>query len=145
MTGSSGVGYTLLDTAGAIVSPRTTVGVYQVASGAYAVNVTFPDRFHGQILWDCPATGSLSTSFAVESQNVEANDPRISDTWQMVNNVTGTIASLYDAAYGRWRIDKATNRMIFYKADNVTVVATYNLFDDTGTPVFDGVFERQKV
>ena len=142
----------MLDTVGSTVTPRTTTGVYQLmtGSGLYAAYVSFPDSFRGQILWDCPSfTGSLgnilSQSFATEQYNIEANDPKIADTWQMVNSVTGTIGSLYDAAYGRWKIDKVANQMIFYKADNVTIVATYNLFDDAGAPVFDGVFERQKV
>jgi hypothetical protein len=136
VTGSTGVGYTVLDTAGVIVTPRTTAGVYQAAPGIYAANVAYPDDFHGQILWDCPAfTGSsgliLSQSFATEQYNVEANDPKV--------------ASIYDISFGRWKIDKATNQMLFYKSDNVTLVARFNLFDDNGNPVFDGVFERVKV
>jgi len=145
LTGVSGVGYTLLDTAGAVVSARTTAGVYHIVSGTYAANVTYPDRFNGQILWDCPATGSLSSATAIEDQNVEANDPRVSDTWSMVNSTTGSIQSLFDINFGRWKIDKAANQMLFYKPDNVTLIATFNLFDDTLTPVYDGVFERQKV
>ena len=143
VTGSSGVGFALLDAAGNVVSARTTTGVYQIASGVYAANVTYPDRFNGQILWDCPAVGSLSSSFAVEEQNVQANDPRVSDTWQMVNSVTGSVQGLYDVAFGRWRIDKVANTMTFYRSDNSTVVATFNLLDDNGLPAFDGVFERQ--
>jgi len=141
LTGSTGVGYTLLDTAGAIVSPRTTTGVYHIASGTYAANVTYPDRFNGQILWDCPAVGNLSSSIAIEAQNVQANDPRVSDTWSMVNSVTGSIEALYDISFGRWKI--LNNQMIFYKADNTTVVATFNLFDSNGNATMDGVFERR--
>jgi len=151
-TGSMGVGYAVLDSAGSTVFPRTTSGVYQLASGSgiYAAYISFPDSFRGQVLWDCPAfTGSLgrilSQSFASEQYNVEENDPKVADTWQMVNNVTGTIQALYDINYGRWKIDKSANQMIFYQTDNVTEVARFNLFDDTGAPTFDGVFERQKV
>lgn len=143
MTGLTGVGYTLLDTAGAVVSARTTSGVYHIASGTYAANVTFPDRFNGQILWDCPATGSLASAIAIEAQNVEANDPRVSDTWSMVNATTGSIQSLYDISYGRWRI--LNNQMLFYKADNTTLVATFDLKDSGGNPTMDAVFERLKV
>jgi len=149
-TGSSGVGYAVLDVAGAVVVARTTAGVYQLApgSGAYAAYVTFPDTFNGQVLWDCPAfTGSLGTvlsqSYATEQYNVEENDPRVADTWQMVSSVTGSIAGLYDVAFGRWRIDAVTNQMVFYRDDNATVVATFDLYDDAGNPTFDGVFERR--
>jgi hypothetical protein len=143
ITGSTGVGYTLLSTAGAVVSPRTTTGVYHIASGTYAANVVFPDRFNGQILWDCPAVGSLPSTIAIEAQNVEANDPRVSDTWSMVNATTGSIQALYDISYGRWRI--LNNQMVFYKADNTTVVATFDLKDNLGNPTMDGVFERSVV
>lgn len=152
ITGSSGVGYALLDAAGVVVSSRTTTGVYQLTSGSglYAALVRFPAGFHGQLIWDCPAfTGSsgfmFAQSYAIEQYNVEENDPRVADVWQMVNDVTGSIAGLYDVAFGRWRIDTATNQMIFYRDDNSTVVATFDLFDETGVPTFDGVFERRLV
>lgn len=149
-TGSTGVGYAILDVAGGVVTPRTTVGVYQVASGSgiYAANVTYPDNFHGQIFWDCPAfTGSLglilSQAFATEQFNVEANDPFVSSSYALLS---GTIAPslqvLRDIAVGRWKIDKVAMTMTFYREDNVTVVATFALKDDTGAPAFDGVFER---
>lgn len=143
ITGSAGVGYTLLDVNGAVVTARTTTGVYHIASGTYGANVTFPDRFNGQILWDCPAVGSLNKAIAIESQNVEANDPRVSETWTMMNSITGSIQSLYDISYGRWRI--INNQMLFYKADNVTLVATFNLKDNLGNPTMDAVFERTVV
>jgi hypothetical protein len=146
-TGSSGVGYTVMDTVGSVVTPRTTAGVYQLASGSglYAAYVSFPDSFHGQIMWDCPSlTGSLgqilSQSFATEQYNVEENDPKVADTWQMVNSLTGSIRALYDQQFGRWKI--VNNQMLFYAPDNVTLLATFNLFDDTGSPTMDAVFER---
>lgn len=151
-TGSSGVGYAVLDFAGTTIFPRTTTGVYQLASGSglYAAYVSFPDSFRGQILWDCPSFTSslgeiLSQSFATEQYNVEENDPKVADTWSMVNGITGSIAGLVDVAFGRWKIDKTTNQMLFYREDNVTLVATFDLFDDTGAPTTDAVFERRLV
>lgn len=138
ITGSSGVGYTLIDAAGNTVNPRTTTGVYELMSGCYAANVAFPNSFNGQILWDCPQTGSLASVVAVE-----AHDFRISDTWVETNGLTGSIQSLLDVSYGRWKI--VGNQMLFYKADNVTLVATFNLLDDAGNPTNDAVFERVKV
>jgi len=45
-----------------------------------------------------------------------------------------------DIEGGRWRIhDK---QMIFYASDNITEVARFNLFDKTGTPSGDNVYER---
>lgn len=204
-TGSSGVGFTLLDTAGNVTSSRTTAGVYQTAPGIYGAYIEFPDDFRGQILWDT-GTAFATTFYATEAYNVEENDPRVADIFTQViavsssidllatelNVVSGNVDSaasssqqaainsyatylksldisgsieglktdvfalsndvltvksltqdLYDIQYGRWKI--IGNQMIFYKADNVTEVARFDLFDDLGTPTMDAVFERVKV
>lgn len=141
-TGSLGVGYAVLDQAGTVVIPRTTTGVYQTAPGIYAAYIAFPDTFRGQVLWDT-GTAFLTASHASEQYNVEENDPKVGQAWQMVNDITGTINVLYDAQFGRWKI--ANNQMQFYAADNTTLLATFNLFDDQGNPTMDAVFERVKV
>jgi hypothetical protein len=46
---------------------------------------------------------------------------------------------------GRWKIDKTTNQMVFYKEDNTTVVATFALYDDEGASASSSVFERKRV
>jgi len=43
---------------------------------------------------------------------------------------------------GRWKIDTSLNQMIFYKDDNVTEVARFNLKDTTGAAASTDVFER---
>jgi hypothetical protein len=43
---------------------------------------------------------------------------------------------------GRWRI--VNNQMIFYKSDNVTEVARFNLKDGSGSPAEEDVKERQR-
>lgn len=143
-TGSTGVGYTLLDTSGSIASPRTTSGVYQLTSGSgiYAAYISFPASFRGQLLWDT-GTAFASASYAAEQYNVEENNPNVDDTLRAVNSLTTTVNKLYDISYGRWKI--VSNVMIFYKEDNLTEVARFNLYDDTGTPTMDSVFERQRV
>ena len=47
---------------------------------------------------------------------------------------------------GRWKIDKDTDQMIFYKDDNVTEVARFNLYDALGnlTDIGDDVYERER-
>lgn len=45
---------------------------------------------------------------------------------------------------GRWRIDNNTHQMIFYKADNTTEIARFNLYDSAGNPAVENVFDRQK-
>lgn len=150
-TGSSGVGYSLLDENGATIVVRTTTGVYQLASGSglYAAYISWPDSFNGQIIWDCPAfTGSsgfiYKQAFATEDYNVQANDPIVETTYTLLSGtLVPQIQGLYDVAFGRWKIDPVANTMTFYRADNVTVVAVFNLFDSSGSPAFDGVFERR--
>ena len=141
-TGSTGVGYQLLDTSGAVSSPRTTSGVYQTAPGIYAAYITFPDNFRGQVLWDT-GTAFLTASYATEQYNYEENNPKVDLTYSVVTSMTGTLQSIYDIQYGRWRI--VGDQMIFYKEDNATEVARFDLFDDTGNPTMDAVFERVKV
>ena len=143
-TGSTGVGYTLMDVSGSVVSPRTTLGVYQLTSGSglYSAYITFPDHFRGQLMWDTGAAFPTA-SYAVEEYNVEANNPKVDDDWRMLNSVTGSIQLLRDMTEGRWKIEG--NQMKFYKSDNVTLVATFNLFDDLGSPSMDAVFERTRV
>lgn len=141
-TGSLGVGYQLLDTAGSVVSSRTTTGVYQTAPGIYAAYVSFPNDFRGQILWD---TGTIfvTASYATEQYNYEENNPKVDSVYNVVTSMTGTLNSIYDIQYGRWRI--VGDQMIFYKEDNSTEVARFDLFDDAGNPTMDAVFERVKV
>jgi len=151
VTGSFGVGYTVLDVSGTIVTARTTLNVSQSAPGTgnYYANVTYPSNFNGQIVWDCPQITSslgavLSPIYASEQQNFQANDPSAGAAYTLLSGtLVSQVQGLYDVAFGRWKINKAANQMVFYRADNVTVVATFNLLDDNGNPTFDGVFERQ--
>lgn len=154
-TGSSGVGYEVFDYTGSSVVPRTTSGVYQTAPGIYAAYVTFPDNFRGSIVWDT-GTAFATASYATEQYNVEENDPRIDSihsasvyvsssmptVLSSLSYVSGVVGSLYDIQYGRWHI--VGNQMVFYKDDNVTEVARFDLFDSVGSPTMDAVFERVK-
>jgi hypothetical protein len=141
-TGPMGVGYQLLDTSGSPTASRTTAGVYQTAPGIYAAYISFPDNFRGQILWD---TGSAfaTTFYATEQYNYEENNQKVDEIYNVVTSMTGTLNSIYDIQYGRWRI--VNDQMIFYREDNSTEVARFNLFDDAGNPTMDAVFERVKV
>jgi hypothetical protein len=139
LTGSNGVGYTLYNSDGSVNSIRTTTGVYQLVpdSGIYSAYISFPDDFHGQILWD---TGTLlaSKSYATEDYNVEANNPKIDDIYTTTENV-------WQATAGRWKINSISNEMVFYKEDNVTEILRFKLFDEAGQPTTDAVFERLRV
>jgi hypothetical protein len=49
---------------------------------------------------------------------------------------------LYAIGGGRWKIDTSTFQMVFYKADNSTVVAKFNLFDNLLVATTSSVYER---
>lgn len=124
------VGYTVLDDLGIVLTPRTTAGIYEevLGSGLYAARVTFPDDFHGSIVWDTGQAPEL-IQYATEQYNYEENNPKVDN--------------IYDIEEGRWHI--VGNQMIFYKTDNVTEVARFNLFDENGVPTMDAPFERRRV
>jgi len=50
---------------------------------------------------------------------------------------------LYNIEGGKWKIE--ANQMIFYKSDNLTEVARFNLKDSTGNPAMSNVYERSRV
>lgn len=145
-TGLATVGYRVLDSIGTPVIARTTAGVFETVggSGIYGAYVSFPDDFHGSIFWDSGQAGS-SNVYAIEDYNYEANNPNI-DAILAVSSTLETVACqvefIRDIEGGRWNIDTTTNQMIFYKNDNVTEVARFNLFDINGDPTATCVAER---
>lgn len=60
-------------------------------------------------------------------------------------NDIDNLAFLQDIEGGRWKIDAAAKQMVFYKSDNVTEVARFDLFDQDGVPASVDVFERVRV
>lgn len=149
LTGSTGVGFTILSTVGAIVQSRTTAGVYQLISGSgiYAAYISFSDGFHGQVLWD---TGETPPIYAAEQYNYEANNPKVDQIHIDTQFVTGalgaatsSIAFIRDMTEGRWQI--VSDQMVFFKADNVTEVARFNLLDIDGIPTTTAPSQRVKV
>jgi hypothetical protein len=156
-TGLATVGYRVLDETGATVTARTTGGVFELAggSGIYGAYVSFPDDFRGSVFWDSGQAGG-SNVYAAEDYNYEANNPNVdlilsqsidvSGTLNEISASLGTISChvefIKDIEGGRWIIDDATNQMIFYKNDNTTEVARFNLFDIDGNPTSTCVAER---
>jgi len=123
--GVATVGFTLLDAVGVVDAPRSTTGVHEVgtSTGIFAAQVTFDTQFSGSILWD---TGGGSPVYAAEQYNPTAEN----------------IAFIKDIEGGRWTIDNITNKMTFYKSDNTTVVAEFDLQNSAGAPSVSEVFTR---
>ena len=57
--------------------------------------------------------------------------------------ITTDVSFIKSIEGGRWKI--VSDQMVFYKDDNVTEVARFDLFDETGNPSMDAVFERKRV
>ncbi len=123
--GLSTVGFTVMDTLGVTSGSRSTSGVHEVGTntGIYGAPVTFSTQFSGSILWD---TGGSSPVYAAEQYNPTAEN----------------IEFIRDIEGGRWTINGTTNKMTFYKSDNTTVVAEFDLQDSADAPSVSEVFTR---
>ena len=128
------VGYTLFGSAGSVISPRTTSGVYEVGSttGIYGAEITIPESFSGTILWDTGNGGS--TVYASEEINYTDSAAFLSADLEFVKDMIG----------GRWVIDHDNFQMIFYKHDNSTEVARFDLRDKNNDPSYLSVFHRKR-
>mgnify|MGYP003646124094 CR=1 FL=1 len=123
----SNVGFRLMNLDGSISGSRSTstVGEVLVGAGIYSASIYFTNTFSGSILWD---TGESTPSYASEDYNGIQN--KIELTRQLTS--------------GRWKVDNSSKEMIFYKEDNTTEIARYELFDESGSPSVSSVFDRRK-
>ncbi len=62
-----------------------------------------------------------------------------------VNAMGVDVQFIKDIEGGRWWIDRTINQMIFYKEDNVTEVARFDLKDFDGLPASENVYQRTRV
>lgn len=140
------VGYTLYDNLGAEVAARSTAGVHEVGigTGIYAASVAFPDSFSGSILWD---TGQgPDTVYASEEQNNTDSAASLTDDITTIKSALDSdLTFVKDMIGGRWHIDHETAQMVFYKGDNSTEVARFNLRDKNNDPSYLSVFDRNRV
>lgn len=139
------VGYCLYDVTGSIAQSRSAVSIYELgtSTGIYASNISFPDEFKGSILWD---SGEASPVYATEEIDLVAADASVATNVADIKAAIDTdLTFIRDMIGGQWKIDDATHQMIFYKEDNVTEVARFDLRDNKGDPSFLSVFLRQRV
>lgn len=144
--GLASVGYTLYNAAGTEVASRSTVGVHELGTGTgiYAASVTFPDSFAGSVLWDTGQSGD--TVYASEEQNFADSAASLtSDITSIKSSLDADLTFVKDMLGGQWRIDDQNFQMVFYKDDNTTEVARFDLTDNKGDPSFLSVFLRKRV
>jgi len=74
---------------------------------------------------------------------IDGNVDLIKTETDKIPSIITDITFLKDIEGGKWKI--VGNQMIFYKSDNSTEVARFNLFDDAGNPNQIRIFERARV
>ncbi len=138
-------------------SLHVIVGSLGKAIGDMEIDLNTPDQYKADVSGVAPA-GEYDTELAAIQADLDDPNQYKADvtalalevTLQLVKTETDKIPSLEtvltlisDIEGGRWRI--TGNQMIFYKDDNTTEVARFNLFDAAGDPAEEDVFERQRV
>lgn len=58
-------------------------------------------------------------------------------------DIESDVTALFDESGGKWEI--TSNQMIIYKADNITELMRFNLFDAGGSPAMENVMKRERV
>lgn len=132
--GLSAPGYRLVSTAGAISGSRVTNGIGEVISnsGIYSASIHIADNFTGHLLWD---TGESTPVYASED---------IDNKLHTLLMLSSSVDFTRHFTSGKWKIDTSAYQMIFYKEDNSTELARYDLKDESGNESYTSVFERVK-
>jgi len=80
----------------------------------------------------------------VDTSALLSNDSIAEEVWQGVDgaDVRNQIEYIKDVESGRWKMDG--NQMIFYKADNMTEVVRFNLYNQAGAPAMENIYERER-
>ena len=85
-----------------------------------------------------------STSDMANPTQIEAMlDSLEAQLTTIMNNLQADVTFIKDIEGGRWRL--VGTQMVFYKDDNVTEVARFNLTDQNGIPSINSVFDRARV
>lgn len=92
--------------------------------------------------------GSLMNLSTMSIINNLLDEPSITNSvWSdaTASDLLNDVNFIKSIESGRWKVDTNTNQMYFYAEDNVTLIATFNLFDEFGNPAFENIFERKVV
>lgn len=111
------------------------------ATAAISASISVDATAIAAAVWDEQLASHLTSGSA--GWTIDRIDTSITNVSSTLGYMSGSLRSLYDMNFGRWKI--VTNQMVFYAPDNVTEVARFDLFDDVGNPSMDAVFERKKV
>lgn len=122
--------------------------VWNLTTQGHMLSGTFGNLLLTASQGPTPVIDTSAISNAVWSKDISAY--AVGTAGHVLTGVSGSIVAVAtDIAFiksiegGRWKIEN--NRMKFYKDDNITLVAEFDLFDSSGTPSESSVFERVRL
>ncbi len=135
---------TLTSIDGRLTTIEGDVGTIQTDIGTIQVDINSIDTRLLSIEGDI---GTIQTDISSISGNIVTIQTDIATIKTDISDLKVTSQFMADIEGGRWKVDVGANQMLFYKADNVTEVARFNLFDELGTPTADPsrIAERRRV
>lgn len=91
--------------------------------------------------------GDIQISISSIDANIITITTDVATIQTDIGNLQVTTQFMADIEGGRWKIDTGVDQMIFYKADNVSEVARFNLLDEAGNSTSDPsrIAERVRV
>ena len=141
------------DNSGSMVydAPMGAVGKAPLGGGVYSDSIfilqngwklkfydgTYQFIIKGTIITDdetartvSPDSGSVEAIFQVSSQGTISTDLALANDISWIKKIER----------GRWKI--VNNQLVFYDEDNTTIIRTFNLFNKTGQPASEDIYER---
>jgi len=129
------------------LSFRAYSGGIRVINSTDSSNISTYEFIAGKFNFDNSNTaGNFDVRGVIDFSGIDEDATATVNIGGAVGNdslVMEIIQEIKDYQEGRYKIEN--NQMIFYKADNITEVARFNLLDAGGSPSMTSVFERVKV
>jgi len=135
-------------------STNVTVILAQSTSASLIEGSGTDPQVIADAVWDETVAGhTMPDTFGAKGQKMvpseDIEDYRVdisalaTESGGRLESIENFISFVYNIEGGRWKIEN--NQMVFYKADNVTEIARFNLFNAQGLPAMAEVVERQRV
>ena len=133
------VTYRIFDSTGLIELVSIQVALYNSITKSYIDSLIPNDS------WLTQDVGSYFIIWSISNTKDNFNDIYIEDLQIIIDNdiiklIEEKVEFLKNIEGGRWKI--TNNQMIFYKEDNITEIAKFDLFDSVGYPTVVNVYER---
>lgn len=121
------------------------VGVYDCVADFASDAVTAGNDAETEAALATAAATTAASSAATAATAAGAASTSSSGAVTAANAASVAATAALDALTGGWTLDPVLNQLVMYSTDNVTVIATFNCFDSSGTPSVTNVYRRVKV